>query len=114
MNDVFVVQLAEALEQSDRAVGRIAIEHCQPHSFPIRFELFIFVVAGLPHLERDLQDGADDAKFQIAQPGFDLHAFGTVVVVDMLDLVTKDGCQIITNFPSDRLISCSLPGCEVF
>jgi Xaa-Pro aminopeptidase len=29
-------------------------------------------------------------------------------------IVTKDGCQIITNFPSDRLISCGLPGCEVF
>ena len=28
-------------------------------------------------------------------------------------VVTKDGCQIITNFPSDRLISCGLPGCEV-
>jgi Xaa-Pro aminopeptidase len=29
-------------------------------------------------------------------------------------IVTKDGCQIITNFPSDRLISCGLPGCDVF
>jgi Xaa-Pro aminopeptidase len=29
-------------------------------------------------------------------------------------VVTKDGCQIITDFPSDRLISCGLPGCEVF
>jgi len=29
-------------------------------------------------------------------------------------VVTKNGCQIITNFPSDRLISCGLPGCEVF
>ena len=29
-------------------------------------------------------------------------------------VVTKDGCQIITNFPSDRLISCGLPGCEIF
>jgi Xaa-Pro aminopeptidase len=29
-------------------------------------------------------------------------------------VVTKDGCQIITNFPSDRLISCGLPGCDVF
>jgi hypothetical protein len=28
-------------------------------------------------------------------------------------VVTKDGCRIITNFPSDRLISCGLPGCEV-
>ena len=28
--------------------------------------------------------------------------------------VTKDGCEIITNFPSDHLISCGLPGCEVF
>src|SRR3990170_3572490 len=26
-------------------------------------------------------------------------------------VVTKDGCQIITNFPSDHLISCGLPGC---
>jgi len=29
-------------------------------------------------------------------------------------VVTKDGCRITTNFPSDRLISCGLPGCEVF
>ena len=29
-------------------------------------------------------------------------------------VVTKDGCEMITNFPSDRLISCGLPGCEVF
>ena len=29
-------------------------------------------------------------------------------------VVTKDGCQVITNFPSDRLISCGLPGCDVF
>ncbi len=29
-------------------------------------------------------------------------------------VVTKDGCEIITNFPSDRLISCGLPGCDVF
>jgi Xaa-Pro dipeptidase len=29
-------------------------------------------------------------------------------------IVTKDGCQIITNFPSDHLISCGLPGCDVF
>ena len=29
-------------------------------------------------------------------------------------VVTKDGCRIITNFPSDRLISCGLPGCEIF
>jgi hypothetical protein len=28
--------------------------------------------------------------------------------------VTKDGCQIITNFPSYKLISCGLPGCDVF
>jgi Xaa-Pro aminopeptidase len=29
-------------------------------------------------------------------------------------VVTKDGCQIITNFPSHKLISCGLPGCDVF
>jgi len=29
-------------------------------------------------------------------------------------VVTKEGCQVITNFPSDHLISCGLPGCEVF
>lgn len=29
-------------------------------------------------------------------------------------VVTADGCRIITNFPSDRLISCGLPGCEIF
>jgi Xaa-Pro aminopeptidase len=29
-------------------------------------------------------------------------------------VVTKEGCQIITNFPSHKLISCGLPGCDVF
>ncbi len=29
-------------------------------------------------------------------------------------VVTKDGCEIITNFPSDHLISCGLLGCEVY
>jgi Xaa-Pro dipeptidase len=28
-------------------------------------------------------------------------------------VVTKDGCEVITNYPSDHLISCGLPGCEV-
>jgi len=28
-------------------------------------------------------------------------------------VVTKDGCDIITNYPSDHLISCGLPGCEI-
>ena len=29
-------------------------------------------------------------------------------------LVTKNGCEIITNYPSDHLISCGLPGCEAY
>ncbi len=29
-------------------------------------------------------------------------------------VVTKEGCEIITNYPSDHLISCGLPGCEVY
>lgn len=29
-------------------------------------------------------------------------------------VVTSDGCEIITNFPSDHLISCGLPGCEFY
>jgi Xaa-Pro aminopeptidase len=29
-------------------------------------------------------------------------------------VVTSDGCEVITNFPSDHLISCGLPGCEIF
>lgn len=29
-------------------------------------------------------------------------------------VVTEDGCEIMTNFPSDHLISCGLPGCDVF
>ena len=28
-------------------------------------------------------------------------------------VVTKDGCEIITNYPSDHLISVGLPGCEI-
>jgi Xaa-Pro dipeptidase len=29
-------------------------------------------------------------------------------------VVTKNGCEIITNYPSDHLISCGLPGCEIY
>lgn len=29
-------------------------------------------------------------------------------------VVTKDGCEVITLYPSDHLISCGLPGCEVY
>jgi Xaa-Pro aminopeptidase len=29
-------------------------------------------------------------------------------------VVTKGDCQIITNFPSHKLISCGLPGGDVF
>ena len=29
-------------------------------------------------------------------------------------VVTEDGCEIITNFPSDHLISCGLPGGEIY
>ncbi len=29
-------------------------------------------------------------------------------------VVTKGGCEVITTYPSDHLISCGLPGCEVF
>jgi len=29
-------------------------------------------------------------------------------------VVTEDSCEIITNFPSDHLISCGLPGCEIY
>jgi Xaa-Pro dipeptidase len=33
--------------------------------------------------------------------------------IEELVVVTADGCELITNFPSDHLISCGLPGCEV-
>ena len=29
-------------------------------------------------------------------------------------VVTKNGCEVITNFPSEALISCGLPGCDVY
>lgn len=29
-------------------------------------------------------------------------------------VVTKEGCELITNYPSDHLISCGLPGCEAY
>jgi Xaa-Pro dipeptidase len=34
--------------------------------------------------------------------------------IEELVVVTTDGCDVITNFPSDHLISCGLPGCEVY
>ena len=50
----------------------------------------------------------DYVKAALATDGFSAMRIEEEVVV------TKDGCEIITNFPSDRLISCGLPGCEVF
>ncbi len=29
-------------------------------------------------------------------------------------VVTKNGCEVITKYPSDELISCGLPGCKVY
>jgi len=29
-------------------------------------------------------------------------------------IVTENGCEIIFNYPSDHLVSCGLPGCEVY
>jgi Xaa-Pro dipeptidase len=29
-------------------------------------------------------------------------------------VVTKDGCEVISCYPADHLISCGLPGCEVY
>ena len=34
--------------------------------------------------------------------------------IEEVVVVTDDGCDIITNFPSDHLISCGLPGCEIY
>jgi Xaa-Pro aminopeptidase len=34
--------------------------------------------------------------------------------IEEVVVVTKDGCEIITNYPSDHLISCGLPGCEIY
>lgn len=34
--------------------------------------------------------------------------------IEEMVVVTRDGCEIITNYPSDHLISCGLPGCEVY
>jgi len=34
--------------------------------------------------------------------------------IEEMVLATRDGCEVITNYPSDHLISCGLPGCEVF
>ena len=33
--------------------------------------------------------------------------------IEEMVVVTKTGCEVITNYPSDHLISCGLPGCEV-
>jgi len=29
-------------------------------------------------------------------------------------VVTKDGCEVVTSFPPDRLLSCGMPRCEAF
>lgn len=34
--------------------------------------------------------------------------------IEEMVVVTQAGCEIITNYPSDHLISCGLPGCEVY
>src|SRR3984957_56205 len=95
MNHVFVVQLAELFEETDCAIRRVISEDGKAHAFAVGFELFVFVITGFPNLERDLKEGASDAECQIAQSGFDLHAFGAVVVIYMLYLVTDDGRELI-------------------
>jgi Xaa-Pro dipeptidase len=34
--------------------------------------------------------------------------------IEEMVVATRGGCEVITNYPSDHLISCGLPGCEVF
>jgi Xaa-Pro dipeptidase len=34
--------------------------------------------------------------------------------IEEMIVVTADGCELITTYPSDHLISCGMPGCEVF
>ena len=41
-----------------------------------------------------------------------MEAFITILTVFVLAIFV--GCEIITNFPSDHLISCGLPGCEIY
>ncbi len=104
MNDILAVQFGEAFEHRDRPVGRVPTHNRQVHAFAVGFEFLIFVVAGFPHLKRDLQDGTHDAKLQIAQAGFDLHTFGAVVVVDVFDFV-----PITAASSSSLVIRSSIP-----
>src|ERR1700730_5178242 len=95
MDHVFVVQPAEFFEETDCAIRRVISENGKAHAFAVGFELFVFVITGFPNLERDLKESAYDAEFEIAQSGFDLHAFGAVVVINMLDLMTEEGREVI-------------------
>jgi len=95
VNHVFAVQFAEAFEHRDRAIGRISAQHRQTYAFAVGFEFLVFVVAGFPYLNRDLQDRTHKAKLQITQPGFDLYALGAVVVINVFDFVSDHGGEFV-------------------
>ena len=95
VNHVFVVQLAEFFEETDCAIRRVISRARQGACLRGRLRTLRLCYNRLPKPRAGSEGGAHDAEFQIAQSGFDLHAFGAVVVIDMLDLMTEDSREFV-------------------
>jgi len=61
-------------------VARFAADYRQPNSFPIGLKLFVFAVSDLPHLERNLNQFANNSEFQFAKMRFYLDALALTAV----------------------------------
>src|SRR5260221_5875 len=65
------------------------------HAFAVGFHLLVFVIAGLPELQRNLQQRADSIQPQLLQSRIDLHALRAVIVVNVFYLVSQNVRQLI-------------------
>src|SRR4029079_16039994 len=59
------------------------------------FQLLIFAVAGLPHCKRNLHEFADGSESQFPESRFNLDTFHTVIVVNVLQFVSENECQLV-------------------
>ena len=55
VDDVFIAELGQARERADGTIRRITGLDGEANAFAIGFEFFVFVIAGLPEFQRDLQ-----------------------------------------------------------
>src|SRR6266849_1771255 len=65
------------------------------HSFAVRFEFFVLVVTSFPEIDGNLQQRSQDIEIEIFEFGFQLDALDTVVVIDVLELVTENIGELV-------------------